>query len=327
MEKPAHTMFEVLPFEPPKVGLREAPIRNQRGGVSIGFVFVMILIFTTLGAVSYSIMTTDNRITLNYLEGVQAQYMAEAGIEYGVKLIFNGLTADETDTVHTDDGSFVIDIVRQDSVRLDLTSTGTFDDAKKAVLVKVLKNLSVSDIAILATGEVDNVDTLDENGDPDSTLLAENWDSFPDIDIPALIDTAIAQGHVETDPEFNPSHGYPNFNFYFSGSIPNVTHIQGDLRVQGGRTIYGIFVVEGDITLDGSSRVEGVLVMIPPTNVVIHGGGTPNESSVSGGIIANGSVDGTGHHISVQYDPEFMESVAEFENVQTFSTVVSWRDL
>lgn len=308
-------------------GATKTVLRNEVGGLSIAFVFFMVLMLTTLGVVGHSIMTTDNLISLKYVQGLQSQYMAEAGIEYGIKLIFNGLSEDYMDTVYTENGSFHIAVIRQDSVLVELTSTGTLGDTKKAIKVEILKNLSVADVAILATGDVDNVTTLNENGDPDSTLMADNYDYFPDIDIPALIDTATAQGHIEPGAEFNPSHGYPNFNFYYSGSIPNVTYVQGDLRVQGGRTIYGIFVVEGDITLDGSSRVEGVLVMIPPTNVVIHGGGNPTESSVTGGIIANGDIDGTGHSITVRYDSEYMTSLGEFENVQTFSEVASWREL
>ena len=111
--------------------------------------------------------------------------------------------------------------------------------------------------------------------------------------------------------------------------IPRVTYVQGDLHVNGGRTIYGIFYVEGDIILDGSSQVEGVLYMINPYSTIIHGGGSPSASSVTGGIVANGDVMGTGNHIDVRYNPAYMSNFASFEqnngNNKPFA-IKSWWD-
>lgn len=308
------------------IGRIKRLISNDSGGVSIAFVFFMIVMFTTLGVVSYSVMTVDSRISVKFMQGAQARYLAEAGVEYGIKRIFQGQSAPYNESVSLSGGTFSITIADQDTV-LELTSTGGIADAQKGIQVLVSYRAPVADFAIYATGDVTNVTSLDEAGDPAPSLLIANAPSLPDIDNQALIDLATSQGFVETGPEFSPAHGYPNFNFYYSGSTPNVTYVQGDLHVRGGRTVYGIFVVEGDIRLDGSSRVQGVLYMVTPNNIVIHGGGNPTESSVTGGIIANGDIDGTGNHITVHYHSEYMGKFGEYENQTEANKIVMWREL
>jgi hypothetical protein len=149
---------------------------------------------------------------------------------------------------------------------------------------------------------------------------------MPVIDDSTLIAMATAQSQVVVG-DFEPPHGYPFFSFYYSGTVPSVTYVQGDLKVQGGRTVYGIYLVEGDIILAGSSRVHGVLYLMNPNNVVIYGGGSPTESSVTGGIVANGDVDGTGNHISVHYNSEYMGVFGNFEDTSKSKEIFLWREL
>ncbi|MFQ5603783.1 MAG: hypothetical protein ACE5HS_10990 [bacterium] len=301
-------------------------IKFERGGISVAFIFFIILLFTTLGVVSYSAMTIDSRMSLKFLQSVQTHFIAEAGIEYGIKRVFQGQGAPYSESVSVLGGTFTI-VLEDEGGLLELTSTGKLNEVVKSIQVQINYRPPVGDFAISSTGEVTNVTTLDENGDPAPTLMVENMASLPDIDDQALINLATSQNHVESGLEFTPAHGYPNFNFYFSGTTPNVTYVQGDLRVRGGRTVYGIFIVEGDIKLDGSSRVEGVLYMVNPNNIVIHGGGSPTQSSVTGGIVANGDVDGTGNHITVRYNSEYMRAFENYENLNGNREVVLWREL
>jgi len=302
-----------------------ALLRGQEGGVSIAFVFLMILIFSTLGFVSYSIMAVDTRMTVHYTKGQQVQYLAEAGAEYGIKLIFNGQLPPYSETVSTSGGTFNIQVTDQDSV-IQLLSGGYVGDAGKQIEILLRYNPPIGDFALFATGEVTNVESLDEAGDPAPELLVENAPSLPDIDDDALIALATSQGHVYAS-NFEPANGYPNYNFYYTGTTPNVTYVQGDLKVKGGRSVYGIFVVEGDIYLEGSSRVYGVLYMTDPNNIVIHGGGNPTQSSVTGGIVANGDVDGTGNHITVHYSSEYMKKFEEYEIGSNVKEILTWREL
>ncbi len=302
------------------------PHLSEVGGLSIAFVFFIILTFATLGVVGHSLMTTDSRMSVNFVQTLQAQYLAEAGVEYGISLVFQGQRGPYTETVSSGGGYFSLSI--EEAVdEITLISTGDIDRAEKGVEVKMSYQPPIGDFAIFSTDEIDNVTPLDEAGDPDPSLMIENAPFLPDMDDSTLIALATAQGHVETAAEFSPAHGYPNFNFYYSGNTPNVTWVQNDFRVNGGRTVYGIFVVDGSIRLNGSSRVEGVLYLRNPLGIVIHGGGNPTQSSVTGGIIANGTVDGTGNHITVHYNSEYMGKFEEHEIRESVGQIFSWREL
>ena len=309
-----------------RIKLSVLPGLSEVGGLSIAFVFFIILTFATLGVVSLSLMHTDSRMSVNFVQTLRAQYLAEAGIEYGISLIFQGQRGPYTETVSAGGGYFSLSIA-QDVDELTLTSIGDIDRAEKGVEVKMNYRPPIGDFAIFSTDDIDNVTALDEAGNPDPSLMIANAPFLPDMDDSTLIAMATVQGHVETGNEFVPSHGYPNFNFYFSGTTPNVTWVQGDLEVLGGRTVYGIFIVDDDIILHGSSRVEGVLYLRNNDGIIIHGGGNPTQSSVTGGIVANGEVDGTGNHITVHYNSEYMGRFEEHEQSATVSQVFSWREL
>jgi len=263
-------------------------------------------------------------MSVNFVQRLQAQYLAEAGIEYGIDLVFQGQGGPYTETVSAGGGYFSLSI-EQDSV-LTLTSTGDSDRAEKGVEVKMNYRPPIGDFAIFSTDNITNVTTLDEAGAPDSSLAIANAPFLPDMDDSTLIAMATAQGHVETGNEFKPAHGYPNFNYYFSGTTPNVTWVQKKLKVLGGRTVYGIFVVDEGIKLVGSARVEGVLYMRNNFDILGTGGGPPPGSIVTGGVVANGPVNGTGNHITVRYKSEYMGKFGEYEEL-VLGQIFSWREL
>lgn len=198
---------------------------------------------------------------------------------------------------------------------VELSATGTYLAVTRTIVIITTSRAPLEDLALYATGNVTRVDVLDEFGTPDSTLMEENQGELPEIYDQNLIDMATAQGQVQADAVFYPTDGYPNGDFYYSDPTANVTHVLGDLWVQGGRTIYGIFLVEGNITMEGSSAVKGVLYTKNPSSNVSYGGGDPNDSSVTGGIIAYGDVTGAGNHISIMYNPVYMQSFVTFGNV------------
>ena len=308
-----------------RIKLSVLPGLSEGGTLSIAFVFFMIAAFAMLAVVSLSLLGTDSRMSVNFVQRLQAQYLAEAGIEYGIRLVFQGQGAPYTEIVSTGGGYFSLSI---DEVgeELTLSSIGDMGRAEKGVEVKMNYRPPIGDIAIFSTDDINNVTVLDEAGDPDSSLMVANAPFLPDMDDSTLIALATAQGHVETGATFTPSHGYPNFNFYFTGTTPNVTWVQNNLRVLGGRTVYGIFVVDGSIILVGSSRVDGVLYMRNDFDVVGQGGGAPPGSVVTGGIVANGAVNGTGNHITVRYNSEYMGKFGEHEQ-PVVDQIFSWREL
>jgi len=295
-------------------------------GASSALAFIIVLLLSVIALVSYLIVTTESQNSLGHLRLTQASYAAEAGIELGLRKMYDGDIIDQAINLTVGRGTVLIQATKI-SGNWSLTATAQIANATKTLNALVDYQPRVANFAIYSTDDIDNVTSLDENGNPDPTLAVEYADSLPTIDYQGLVDMAIAQSHVKFDATFTPADGYPNGSFYYSGSTPNVTQVTGNLKVRGGRTVYGIFIVEGDAVLEGSSRTVGILYLQNPGQIVIHGGGDPTASSVYGGIVANGKVDGTGNHITVRYDPDYMELFGQYENRQGSVRVLAWKEL
>ena len=170
------------------------------------------------------------------------------------------------------------------------------------------------DYAIFTEGDVFDVSAKDSTGTLDPDRAVTNADSIPTMDQNALDSLSTDQGHDQFDDPFTPEDEYPDSSFYRpDGVTPCVTHVMNDLVVQGGRTVYGIFVVEGNVILHGSSRIQGVIYLPNPTSTIINGGGSPSESTITGGIVSHGDITGFGNHISVTHNPGFMREFCEFQ--------------
>ncbi len=237
---------------------------------------------------------------------------------YSNKTLQNGyFSVDIQD--HTENPSLSI-------MEVKVLSTGTYDDITKTVEVLVGIPPNLEDLAIFCTDTIENVTIYDESHTVDPSLAIQNAPEMLPFDKAGLVSLASAQGHI-TAGDFTPADGYPNNSFYYNAGTltPNVTHVQGDFTLGGGRSVYGIYVVEGIAVLDGSARLEGVLYLPNPGSIVIHGGGDPKESSVTGGIFANGYINGFGNHISVQYDSNYMSIFGQFQ-LNKDMYIISWTE-
>ncbi len=209
---------------------------------------------------------------------------------------------------------------------LRVLSTSNCLNVTKTIEVLIGIPPDLGDLAVFATDTVMNVTVRDSSGNIDSSLFIQNAPDMLPFDKDGLVALANSQGHVIAG-DFSPPHGYPNNSFYWDAtdSIPNVIHVQGDLIVPGGTTIYGIYVVEGNADLNGSARLEGVLYLPNPGSTVMNGGGDPSEAAITGGIFANGVIDGKGNHITIRYKREYMEIFEAFQIKQNMF-IVSWKE-
>ena len=301
--------------------------KNQHGGLSIIYAMVVMILLFVLASALLTSFGSVLKGSTNRLAKSKTFYAAESGLELAIKDLLNDGTGELTNlsiagtTVNaTPTGDSLLTIVAS----LNGISTGieAYFDIDTTIL---------DDVAIYSTGEVDNVNPLDSLRNVDPDLMVENADSIPTIQYADLINLANAQGQVQTSSTFKPSNGYPNGNFYYSPGVPNVTHVQGNMQVNGGRTIYGIFVVEGNsviegVVMNGSARLEGVLYL-PNSSSRFNGGGSPAESSVTGGIIVNGDIDGNGSHVTVQHEPEYMRIFSLFERSKGRFKLFKWVEL
>ncbi|MCZ6668354.1 MAG: hypothetical protein O6932_06790 [Gammaproteobacteria bacterium] len=223
-------------------------------------------------------------------------------------------------------GNLSATIIDTTAGRIYISSTGSYAGAARDIQILARYRPPLDSIAVSTTGTVVNVTTLDENSNPDPSLLSSQQDWSYDIDDQALYNLAASQSHIETGSNFSPGNNYPNGSFYYSGQTPNVTHVLGDLLIGGNQTIYGIFYVEGDVTIQGNATLEGVLYLPNETSILLQGGGNLYPGSVIGGIISTGDIDGAGNHIYVEYEPTYLTHFSQYGDTGASVLVYSWKE-
>ncbi len=130
-----------------RIKLPVLPGLSEVGSLSIAFVFFIIATFAMLAVVSLSLMGADSRMSVNFVQRLQAHYLAEAGTEYGIRLVFQGQGAPYTEIVSAGGGYFSLSI-DQVGEELTLTSIGDVDRAEKGVEVKMSSRPPIGDFAI-----------------------------------------------------------------------------------------------------------------------------------------------------------------------------------
>ena len=316
MKKPKKSIFDLSPF-------------SERGFSSVVTFLVMAMV-ATIGFTLFFITMSDSNMTVRKLQATKAFYLSEGGLQYGMMRLNSGRAVDENQAIPIFNGIVHLDTSKAQEFTI-LTARAEFSGITRRTGLYLRNTVDLGAFALYSTGQVEEVTTLDDDGNPDPDLLVAEADSLPKIDYLGLTDRAINQGHVIYDPDFRPDDNYPNGDFYYSPDVPNVTHAVGDMTVQGGRTIYGLYVVEGNVSLHGGARLIGVLYLPNVDSEVLQitmtGGGTPTESSVLGGIVANGDIRGTGNHITIRYKEEYMWYFGEYERPSDTYWIVRWVEL
>lgn len=219
--------------------------------------------------------------------------------------------------------------------KLRILSNGGNADAVNNAEVTVFTR-QFQEFAIWAKDSVKSVTSLDSLGNPNPDLVMKKAPFMPKIDKAALSNDAANQNYLvgnDLDIEFggshfHPSSGFPNNSFYYdstaTSTVPNVIHVNGDLHIRDGRTVYGIYIVEGDVLLNENAKVRGVLYLPNPASKVYN---RENASSqVQGGIVTWGTVDGKGYPINVRHRPKYLhELVSNYASDNPRLRVLSWK--
>jgi hypothetical protein len=184
-----------------------------------------------------------------------------------------------------------------------------------------------NDFAVWAKDTVINVTTTDSTGNDDPSLLIMNAPFMPEINEADLEATATTQLH-KFNGDFTPPDNWPDLvlpDFYFVGTEPHVTWVEGDLTVLDDRKVYGIFVVEGNVEIEDDAIVHGVIYLPNAGSTVTHGGSGSDEARVFGAIITRGEIDGETQGIIVQHKPEFLRGLTNnFVPYNPPMRVIAW---
>ncbi len=281
---------------------------------------IIVIGFSTLFATSTLNMSRNTLESVknysNHYENLTARNAATSGVYMSLSRLYRAIMNSTTWTTGFTNltlNSTTLNVDIQDhsedpnlsNMELRIVSIGTYGDISKSINVLVGVPPDLADIAVFVTDTIIDVTTLNESGVPDPTLAIQNAPEMLPFDKDGLTSLAVTQSHV-INGDFTPPDNYPTNDptkdfYWVSPTVPNVTHVKGNMTVLGNIDIYGIFVVEGNATLNGGARLNGVLYLPNPGTIVIHGGGDPKESSITGGVFANARINGYGNHITVKY--------------------------
>lgn len=210
--------------------------------------------------------------------------------------------------------------------RLKIRASAGNADASDLTQVAVF-DAPFHDFAVWAKDTVISVVTKDSLGLNNADLLVQNAPFMPKIDKAGLVSKAEDQNQEHNGSgHYHPDDGYPNGNFYYSSSIPNVIYVQGDLHVREDRTVYGIYVVDGHVILNQNANIQGV-IYLPNSSSRVYNNTTNNgNSQITGGIVTWGEVDGNGYQISVTHKPQFLRDlVSNYAPDNPPIRVLSWK--
>ncbi|MFQ5685652.1 MAG: hypothetical protein ACE5GV_03235, partial [Candidatus Scalindua sp.] len=110
-------------------------------------------------------------------------------------------------------------------------------------------------------------------------------------------------------------------SYYYSGSVPNIIFVEGNLTVNGNLTIYGVYWIKGATTVfNGNYKVSGII--ISEGDITMNGGGNKSPN-LDGGIIqygATSTLTGNGQPVDIDINEGYFENL---NNTLPIVTVVS----
>ena len=295
--------------------MKKCAIFGREDGFWSAFVFIFLVTLAMLGIGSYTLVRSEGSNVSNDVRAVQAEYAANGAAFFGMKALWQGNFDSQLEESGLNIGNCTVtlDTSLDVSGSVWLTITATRGKAERQIQILIDPGLGFKDKAIVTTGIVSKVVALDENRVEDPKKLVSKADSIPTIKEDSLKAIAVAQGHKKVGNLIG-TNNYPEKSFYSSvdGVTPNVTWVTGNFQLNGNTSVYCIFIVEGDVTINGTDRIYGTVYLPNEKSTIIRGGGTPGESTILGSIVSHGNITGKGAHITVQYDPVYMGEFCEF---------------
>jgi len=208
--------------------------------------------------------------------------------------------------------------------RVRIRASGGNADTTSTAVVTIFDR-GFDRFAVWAKDTVISITAKDSLGTLNQNLIIQNAPFMPRIDDDELINRATLQSHLYPG-NLTPSSGYPNGSFYYSGTTPNVTVVKGNLKVESGRTIWGIYSVDGDVILGGGAKINGVVYLPQASSRVYHQGSNTTQDLIKGGVVTWGRVDGSGGNVAVQHFPSYYRQfVSRFASANPPMRVISWK--
>lgn len=337
---------------------------TERGFILVTL-YMLLGLLLALGAVLISQAVAEVRAAQRAQAGVQAWYLAEAGVDRAIaQLKLNFLwNAGFTNQTGGPTGSFSVQVEDLPNARKRLTSQGVsnllFDPIQRWLEVVVQRqiplnfydniiwaaqNLDFNGTAYSVTGNVIHADTTPSGdmGGVDGTVTYDPAASpLPRLSFQQLYDIAQAQGNVYDAADLAQGADIFPDSFWYQPptdpndprtGIPNVNYVMGDLVLNGNiGTIGGFFVVVGDVLTNPSAAEDtiingnGQVAGAIYTTGDFRVNGGGNGLNVDGGVWAGDEARLNGH-TTLTYNAGYMEAI-EALGINADVQVVSWRGL
>jgi hypothetical protein len=142
----------------------------------------------------------------------------------------------------------------------------------------------------------------------------------PTLDSEMFKVLATEQGHYHGG-NYSASDDYPNGSYYYSGNVPNIVYVEGDLTINGNIVIYGVYWIKGSTTVfNGNYQVNGIIIC--EGDLTMNGGGSMSPN-MDGGIIqygATSTLTGNGSPVDIDINEDYFR---DMNNALPIVTVVS----
>jgi hypothetical protein len=326
-------------------------MKNERGFILV-LCLMLLLVMTLLGVAGMQTGNFGNMIAGNGLEGQKAFWIAEAGLQDAKdKLnssvsvdVFRNLTGLSTPVVYGG-GTYTITTepdLSYPTSRVIVRSVGVRNDgSRKVVETTMVKFFFDGPGALYSEAMVKVHGQCEINGGEKPgivTTLPEHLNGNDTVTINGASAHVIGQG-IEPSIRYNWTNvsiaqyvsflkGYasptPSGNVWGASSNPIVVSLIGDQRL-GGRSGYGIILVEGNLDVHGGMDWSGIIIV---TGTISFTGGGNDKVNITGSIMS-GEATNIGTDLS-DFGGSMVLRYADLnylrQNLGTVRTI-SWREV
>ena len=324
----------------------------EKGGVSMLFSIFVFLVLALFALVSSSMVTLESRSSANFAQITEAQYLAEAGIQYGIGLALAGESLPYAEIVPMYGGEFRLTLVDLTTFT-EVTSLGIFGDTKKTIEV-LLGSADFSETKAAVSGN-----DVKFQGGSGTVTGGVHGNNAVIVDLPNSVD-----GPITTAPPAIPPP-VVDWLFFKNKAIAAGQFVAGDKTFNNAGSPYtGVWYLEGKAFFTNNSELKGTIVaendvefddniikvtatprrmpavvcgnsvknngtnlvikgLIYSANDFVHSG---INMTVLGAIIAVNTVDGSGLNKTITLDLSYTTDISGL-GVPGNLEIASWKEL
>ena len=276
--------------------------QDEDGYIVVAVVVLMLIVLGMMGIATYRLSRGECIAVANKVERTQARYSLIGGAEFALAAYQSGDF--EEGPLPFPIGAVQVTVDTAAPTASEMTTYG----CNRKLIVRISGGAANDQVVVYFQGVsstfansavyISGSNTITVSGGQTIT----NTSPIPEVDTATLKLLANNQSQYNSGPL--PISSNYGSNFYISGSTPSVTWVEGDLTVGANRTAFGIFGVEGNVTLNARARINGVIYMVTAGSSVTFN----DRARVTGGIVGNCNISksATATSTSITYDNGFM---------------------